>query len=188
MSECAVSVRQPQPLLSREAAVAAARAWIGTPYRLGQRCRGAGCDCATLLAAYLVEIGAASNDDLAELGLYHHDWFCHLSSERYLLRVMRHAHKTAEGICRPGMAAQPGDLCLFRAVRSKICNHGAIVTAWPFGVHAAQPAVEEVNLITHWLTGYARLEIFSTWAPLQAASGASDGRPWSNGSQAGSNQ
>lgn len=151
---------QVRKLLSRPDAVAAARSWQGTPYVLQARVKGAGCDCATLLAEYLIEIGAATRGELADLGLYSHDWFCHVSSERYLMRLLRHARKTAEVICRGTPDAKPGNLVLFRSVGSLVYNHGAIVTAWPLGVHAVAPKVTESNLTQHHLTGYREMAIF----------------------------
>lgn len=138
-----------------------ARAWIGTPYVLRGRVRGAGCDCATLLAEYLIEIGAAAAEDLQDLGIYSHDWFCHASSERYLLRLMRHARQVAETLCRGDAQPRPGDLVLFRVAGSRIHNHGAIVTAWPLGIHAADDRVQETDLTQHPLTGYREMDVFN---------------------------
>jgi cell wall-associated NlpC family hydrolase len=59
----------------------------------------------------------------------------------------------AEGM-RQGAHPQPGDLALFKVVRSKVYNHGAIVTEWPMGVHAGCDGVREINLATHPLTSF----------------------------------
>lgn len=149
-----------RPPCERSRAVALARSWIGTPYVLGGRVRGAGCDCATLLAEYLIAIGAASAAELEDLGFYSHDWFCHASSERYLLRLMRYARAAAETVCRAGVDARPGALVLFRVAGSKRFNHGAIVTRWPFGVHAVDPRVKESDLTQHYLTAFRVMEVF----------------------------
>lgn len=137
-----------------------ARRWKDTPYALGARVKGAGCDCATLLAEYLIEIGAATREDLEDLGFYSHDWFCHDSAERYLLRLMRHARLVAETICRGTPDAAPGNIVLFRTVGSKRFNHGAIVTKWPFGMHTVHPKTIESNLTSHPLTGHHEMAIF----------------------------
>jgi hypothetical protein len=55
---------------SRTEALAIARSYIGTPYVLGGRVKGAGVDCATLLAEYLMEIGATTEAELIEAGFY----------------------------------------------------------------------------------------------------------------------
>lgn len=146
---------------TREEAIEVARAWLGTPYVLKGRIKGAGCDCGTLLAEYLIEIGATTAEELGDLGLYSHDWFCNTSDERYLRNVLRFARLVAETICRPGVEAQPGDLVLFRVVGSKIYNHGAIVTAWPYGIHAqCDGGVRRVDLTSHYLTAYQQMDIF----------------------------
>ncbi len=157
-----------QVLKARSEAVAAARGWLGTPYVLGGRVRGAGCDCGTLLAEYLIEIGAATREELGELGLYSHDWFCHAERERYMLRLLRHARLTAETVCRGAAQAEPGDLVLFRVAGSRVFNHGAIVTAWPRGVHAESDGVREADLVRHPLTSFATMEIFSPFGGQDA--------------------
>jgi cell wall-associated NlpC family hydrolase len=153
--------------MTRPEAVSVARSWKGTPYVLQARIKGAGCDCGTLLAEYLIEITAARRADLEDLGVYSHDWFCHASSERYLLRLVRHARKTAETICRGTPDAQPGNIVLFRTVGSRFFNHGAIVTAWPLGMHAIHPQVTESNLLSHHLTGFHEMAIFDPFGSNQ---------------------
>jgi cell wall-associated NlpC family hydrolase len=150
---------------SRIEAVAAARRWIGTPYILKGRVRGAGCDCATLLAEYLIEIGAATSADLEDLGFYSDDWFCNTRNERYLRSVIRFGRKVAETVCRPGVGALPGDLVLFRVVGSRVFNHGAIITSWPRGIHAqCDGGVREVDLTGHPLTAFQQMDIFNPFA------------------------
>jgi cell wall-associated NlpC family hydrolase len=143
--------------ISREIAVAIARSWKGTPYVLGGRIKGAGCDCATLLAEYLIEIGGATR---AELGIYSHDWFQHATEERYKLSTLRHARLTMEGICRGTPDAKPGNLVLFRVAGSRLYNHGAIITAWPRVVHAYDSVVAETDATKHALTGFSEMAIF----------------------------
>jgi cell wall-associated NlpC family hydrolase len=151
---------------TRVQAVAIARSWLGTPYVLGGRMKGAGCDCATLLAEYLLEVGRASEDELHELGFYSHDWFCHTTNERYLKNLMRYGRIVAEAKCRPGVRAQPGDLALFRTARSHLFNHGAIVTTWPNGIHAVDGMVRESDLSAHRLTGWKETAIFDPFVTL----------------------
>jgi cell wall-associated NlpC family hydrolase len=154
---------------SRTEALAIARSYIGTPYVLGGRVKGAGVDCATLLAEYLMEIGATTEAELIEAGFYReggvghsfsHDWFCHTERQEYLRGLMMFGKLVAETVCRPGLQPQPGDLVLFRAVGSKRFNHGAIVMAWPRGIHACDGVVRESNLVSHRLTGYKQMDIF----------------------------
>lgn len=147
-------------IANRIDAVACARSWKSTPYVLRGRIKGAGCDCATFLAEYLLEIGAAQPSELEDIGFYSSDWWCHTSDERYLRNLMRFGKLVAEVICRPGEKAQPGDLVLFKVVGSRVYNHGAIVTAWPRGIHAEASGVSEVDLTAHRLTAYRTMDIF----------------------------
>jgi len=126
--------------------VAEVRSWIGTPYVLGARVKGAGVDCATLLAETLIACGLADREDL---GVYSHDWFCHAGqTERYALRILRHAAKTMECVAYRSTAIEPGNLVLTR-VNSRIYNHAGIVVAWPRIVHAVSPCVEEADASRH---------------------------------------
>jgi cell wall-associated NlpC family hydrolase len=156
-------------MVTPEQAVSIARTWIGTPYVLGGRIKGAGCDCATLLAEYLIEIGTAQREQLEDLGFYSNDWFCHTTNERYLRGLMRFGTLVAETICRPGAEAQPGDIVLFKVVGSKVYNHGAIVTAWPRGIHAQHDGVHEADLASHRLTGHREMDVFNPFSEITNA-------------------
>jgi cell wall-associated NlpC family hydrolase len=151
-------------LLSRPAAVEAILRWVSTPYRLGGRVRGAGADCCTLLVEYLIEIGKIRAEDMATLPLYSPDWFLHASSERYLKGLMRFGTMVSGQICRGrNVGAQPGDIVLFKVVGSRLFNHGAVVTAWPRGVHAQADGVRQVDLVSCPLTSFRSMEIFDPW-------------------------
>jgi NlpC/P60 family putative phage cell wall peptidase len=151
-------------MLSRREAIVVAESWLGTPYVKGARVRGAGCDCATLLAEYLIGIGAAGREDL---GVYSHDWFCHTSEERYMYALIRHAAKVLETVAAGRPAAQPGDLVLFRVARSRVFNHGGIVTSWPRVIHAAYPRVCAVNATLFPMTSHMEMAIFSPFTTAQ---------------------
>jgi cell wall-associated NlpC family hydrolase len=147
-------------MLSRSEAVPIARAWKDTPYVKGGRVLGAGCDCATLLAEYLIAIGASEREGL---GVYSHDWFCHVSEERYMFALMKHAQKTLETVAAGSPEAKPGDLVLFRVARSRVFNHGAIVLEWPRIIHAVHPRVAEASATLHPLTAHMQMAVFSPW-------------------------
>jgi cell wall-associated NlpC family hydrolase len=155
---------------TRAEAVQIARSFLGTPYVLGGRLKSAGVDCATLLGCYLIEIGAAPPDLWKNLETYHHDWFLHSANERYLRALVKFGFDAAQGLCRSDSTAQPGDIVLFRVVNSKIFNHGAIVTSWPRGIHAAATGVREVNLVTTQLTGFRPMEVFDPFAKMEPES------------------
>ncbi len=142
-----------------------ARSWLGTPYLLGARVKNAGCDCGTLLAEYAIECGLCTRESLEDIGLYTHDWFCNTSEERYLFRLMRHARKALEGVCRGSSSeARPGCLVLFKTVRSPLYNHGGIVVNWPQIIHAVDPFVIESDATRHYLTSFTEMKIFDPWS------------------------
>lgn len=163
--------------MTRPQAVAIARSFLGTRYVLGGRRKGAGLDCATLLSEYLIEIGRTTEAALIEIGFYReggaghsfsHDWFCHSTREEYLRGLMHFGKLVAETVCRPSAIPQPGDLVLFRVVGSERFNHGAIVTAWPRGIHAVSEGVREDNLAQHRLTAFRQMDVFAPFAEQPA--------------------
>jgi cell wall-associated NlpC family hydrolase len=109
----------------RAAVVAEAMTWLGTPWRHRGRVKGAGVDCAQfVIKAYA---GAGLIDDF-DTGEYPRDWHIHKDEERFLTFVPSFAREIAES------EVGPGDLVLFRIGR--VYSHGAIVIAWPQGIHA----------------------------------------------------
>jgi NlpC/P60 family putative phage cell wall peptidase len=114
---------------SREAVVAAARAWIGTPYHHAADVRGVGCDCGMLLVRVFVDLGLCEPFDPRP---YTQDWHLHRSEEVYLGTLLARAHAVRE--------PRPGDVILFRYGRC--FSHGGVVTrANPLTiVHAFHPA------------------------------------------------
>lgn len=144
--------------VDREQVVGEARSWIGTPYRLGARVKGAGVDCATLIAEVLIACGLAERD---ELGVYSHDWFHHASEERYMLRLLRHVTHTLDAVAYRSLAIEPGNIVLTKAARSRLYNHGGIVLeAWPKVVHAVSPAVQETDAARDPLWGCRPIAVF----------------------------
>jgi cell wall-associated NlpC family hydrolase len=145
---------------SISASVSVARSWIGTPYHLGGRIRGAGADCATLIAEWMIECGIAEREDL---GIYSGDWFCNTSEERYMIGILRHARRAIDARCRGSVQALPGSIALFRVARSRLYNHAAIITRWPYMVHAVAPRICESDATRHCLTSNTEMSIFDPW-------------------------
>lgn len=155
---------------TRAESVLVARSWIPTPYVLSGRIKHAGIDCGTLLSEYLIEIGAATEQQMIDVGFYKEngvshsysqDWFCHTDVQHYLRTMMKLSKLIAETVCRKGEKVRPGDVLLFRAVGSKNYNHGAIATKWPFGIHAQYDGVREVDLTSNIITAFRPMDIFS---------------------------
>jgi len=141
----------------RTAVVAAARAWVGTPYHNCADIRGVGVDCGMLLVRVFVDTGLCPPFDPRP---YPVDWHLHRSEERYLGFIFDRAREVAR--------AQPGDVMVLRYGRCY--SHGGVVTrSSPLTiVHAYYPArcvLEEViehNAVLADATRQPRF--FSFWA------------------------
>lgn len=105
----------PGQLATRAAVVAAARAWIGTPYHHCADIKGVGVDCAMLLVRVFCDLGLVAPFDPRP---YAWDWHLHRSEERYLAALLERAHAVD--------APEPGDIVLFHIGRTY--SHGGIVT------------------------------------------------------------
>lgn len=102
----------PREPIRRADVVAAARAWLGTPFRHQGRLRGRGCDCAGLLIGVAHDLGLSDFDFTAYGHLPHAD----------TLRRLCDAHMRPIPIAD----ARPGDVLLMRWVDEP--QHLAIVT------------------------------------------------------------
>lgn len=136
--------------ITRSQVVDEARSWVGTPYIYQAMVKGAGVDCGLFpLALYLRFIGTPP-----ELERLPPDWWCHTSEERYLLIVERFVKRLLITQTRreivPGL--DPGNLALTRVCESRVFNHGGIITAWPWLVHATPEGVREIDAVqdTFW--------------------------------------
>ena len=87
------------------AAVAAARAWIGTPYRHAASLKGAGADCLGLVRGVWRTLYGAEPEAAPA---YTPDWDETAGDERLWRAARGHAREIAPA------AARPGDLLLFR--------------------------------------------------------------------------
>lgn len=128
--------------VSRCAIVAAARSWIGTPYRHQGRLKGVGCDCLGLLIGVWWEL---TREEAGPLPPYTPDWAEAQGRETF-----------AEGL-RQRLAeidpreAREGDLMLFRWRAHLPAKHAAILTGRDRMVHAQEGArVAEVPLSGWW--------------------------------------
>jgi len=106
--------------------VAAARGWIGTPYRHGASCRGAGCDCLGLVRGIWRELYGA---EPAVVPPYGPDWSEVAGEERLWRAARQHL-----GPAGPDLA--PGDLLLFRMRAGAVAKHLGIATGTGRFVHA----------------------------------------------------
>ncbi|MES2055815.1 MAG: hydrolase [Pseudomonadota bacterium] len=115
-------------MIERAAVVAEAETWLRTPFRHEGRVKGAGVDCAQLLAAVYVNTGLVPNFKIPH---YPHDWHMHRDAERYLATVVSYAVEMPPPHEREPL---PGDIAVFRFGRT--FSHGAIIVKWPLIIHA----------------------------------------------------
>ena len=127
------------------AALAAARGWIGTPYRHQASCRGAGTDCLGLLRGVWRELYGAEPE---AAGPYTQDWGEPQGQEILWAAARRHMAE------KPLEAAAPGDVLLFRMREGGIAKHLGLqgrVGAEASFVHAySGHAVVESALSSPW--------------------------------------
>jgi cell wall-associated NlpC family hydrolase len=100
-----------------------ARSWLRTPFHHEGRVKGAGVDCAMLLAE-VYEIAGQIARVVPEH--YPHDWHCHRSEEKFLAWLLQLAKEVETPL--------PADIALFHIGRT--WSHGAIVVDWPMVIHA----------------------------------------------------
>lgn len=116
MTAAAAVVRPPE----RAVIVAAARGWIGTPYRHQASLKGVGCDCLGLVRGVWRELYGAEPEAPPP---YRPDWAETGGAETLLAAATRHLTPIATD------AFQPGDLLLFRMTPGACVKHCAIVSA-----------------------------------------------------------
>lgn len=107
----------------REAIVAEARTWLGTPWHHEGRVKGAGVDCAQLLIAVYSAVGLI---DAYVPEHYPPDWHLHRAEPIFLNELLRH--------CEPSDVGKPGDIAMFKFGQQ--LAHGAIVVRDKVVIHA----------------------------------------------------
>jgi len=146
--------------------VAEARSWISTPYHIGGRTKGAGCDCGSCLYCILVNSRAIDPD--AEL----EEFFSHVSAgawahwtdDQYLFRMRRHAVELMRRTAVAGADLLPGNLILCKAFGANFYNHGGIVTDWPKIIHCISPRVGETSALWHPAWATREIAVFDPFA------------------------
>lgn len=142
--------------VEREAVVAAARDWIGTPYHHAADVKGAGIDCAMILVRVFADLGLIEPFDPRP---YTKDWMLHRDEERYMGFLLARAHEVE--------APKPGDVVLFKVGRCYA--HGGIVTkADPLKiVHAYAPdncvVEDEIRRVAQLAERLPAAKFFSYW-------------------------
>jgi NlpC/P60 family putative phage cell wall peptidase len=127
---------------TRDDVVAAARGWIGTPYRHQGALKGVGCDCLGLLVGVWREV---TGGEMGALPPYTPDWAEAEGRETFAEGARRHLVEIAPA------AAREGDIVLFRWRAHLPAKHAGILTGPDAMVHAQEGvAVAEVPLSAWW--------------------------------------
>lgn len=122
--------------------VAAARGWIGTPYRHQGSLKGVGCDCLGLVRGVWRETVGPEPEAPPP---YAPDWAEAGGRERLLLAAARHLAPA------PPAAAAPGDVLVFRWREGLPAKHCAILASRATMIHAHDGvAVAEVAFTPWW--------------------------------------
>ena len=103
-----------QTVCTREALLAEARTWVGTPYHGHAALKGVGCDCIGLVIGVLKNVGLLSAT--YSPGSYSGEWHLHHNEERLVGEV-----EAFGCVAKPLAERQPGDLLLFQFGR--VCAH-----------------------------------------------------------------
>ena len=101
--------------------VAAARSWIGTPYRHQAAGRGAGCDCLGLIRGVWRALYGPEPEVLPP---YSRDWGNATGSETLLSAACRHLIPLGSVT-----DARPGDVLVFRMRDKGVAKHAGILSA-----------------------------------------------------------
>lgn len=129
-------------MIERDAIIAEARAWIGTPYQHQASLRGVGCDCLGLVRGVW---RALVGDEPERPPPYTPDWAEALGEETLLGAARRHLREIAPGDVRKG------DVLLFRMGLGAPAKHAAIVSGPQRIIHAYWGrAVCETRLGAWW--------------------------------------
>ena len=128
--------------VARDRIVAAARGWIGTPYRHQASVRGGGCDCLGLVRGIYRELYGAEPEKAPP---YTSDWGEALGQETLLDGARRNLPEIEIA------AARDGDLLVFRLRAGTPAKHLGILTNPLSMIHAVESApVCEVHMGRWW--------------------------------------
>ncbi|HXE00844.1 MAG TPA: NlpC/P60 family protein [Hyphomicrobium sp.] len=130
-----------QQRLTREAIVAAARAWLGTPYHHQASARGIGTDCLGLVRGVWRDLYGS---DAETPPAYSRDWAEAGGRETMLEAASRHLEPIKIS------AIDVGDVIVFRLRSGVVAKHSAIVSGPSTMIHAMEGAPVSEVALSHW--------------------------------------
>ena len=125
--------------------LAAAREWIGTPYRHQASTKGVGCDCLGLVRGVWRDL---YGDEPEPLPAYGRDWAERTGEDRLADAARRHFL-----CCEPLLAPEIGDLILFRWRSDLPARHCGLYAGDQRFIHAYEKAAVVVSPLA---PGWAR--------------------------------
>lgn len=132
-----------RPTLDPALVVAAARRWIGTPYRHQASRLGAGADCLGVVRGVWRELVGPEPEPMPP---YARSWAEDGAGELMLAAAGRSLIRAPEG------PVEPGDVLLFRVAGGAVAKHAGIATASDAMVHAYDGhAVAETPIPDVWM-------------------------------------
>ncbi|HVY20481.1 MAG TPA: NlpC/P60 family protein [Bauldia sp.] len=127
--------------MTRDAIVAEALSWLGTPYRHQASLKGVGCDCLGLLRGVWRAVEGAEPEAAPA---YTPDWAEASGTETLALAAGR--HMTPVDVAE----ARVGDVVLFRWRENLPAKHAAILVAPGRMIHAQQGAAVATATLSAW--------------------------------------
>ncbi len=116
-------------IITRDAVVAVARGWIGTPYHHQASVKGIGADCLGLVRGVWRELYGTEAEALPA---YSRDWGEVSGTETLVAAAKRHL------IMCDGAHLKPGDILIFRMRAGAIAKHAAILATPDTMIHASE--------------------------------------------------
>lgn len=137
---------------SRDAVVAAARTWIGTPYHHQASAKGIGADCLGLVRGVWRDL---YGEEAETAPGYSRDWGEVNATETLIEAALRHMSSCAIE------EAKPGDVLIFRMKHGAIAKHAGILATPTTMVHAVEDRrAAEVPLSAYWRRRLAAVFVF----------------------------
>ncbi len=124
-----------------DAVVAAARAWIGTPYHHQASVKGVGADCLGLIRGVWRDLYGGEAEHPPG---YSRDWGEASGEETLLAAAARHL------VAKPVGQALPGDVLIFRMRAGAVAKHAAVLATPQTIVHAMEDRLAAEIALTSW--------------------------------------